>query len=302
MAADDDAHVQFGRDRFIDLRETSPAFIAGRLLLTFSDGDRFVIDTPLQQQLVVATFGRSQDTYRGILSLLLDGLPTQAAILGRSLFEDLVVGHWLVLNAEDPDWLIQRFRDHRDAMALYQRRLADQTGWRMGPPIVDDTPALRRRQNELGKAFKGEAQRDWWDPGEHGKGAGAPIGLRGVTGWLEDAAARHQAFHPRFAGGEEPLLRRMELVAHKYFSQLLHHTAIGLPIEIVDHGDIPNVAGDPSEPAAFATWWMFAQQLYLLHDLYGRAPAELNERVRFGFVEAFGAQPGDLTPFPYTDR
>jgi hypothetical protein len=66
------------------------------------------VDTPLQQ-LVVATFGRSQDTYRGILSPLLDGLPTQAAMLARSLFEDLVVGHWLVLNADDPDWLIQRF-------------------------------------------------------------------------------------------------------------------------------------------------------------------------------------------------
>jgi hypothetical protein len=151
--------------------------MAGHLLLRFTASDEFVIDTPLQQ-LVVATFGRSQSSYRGILSLLLDELPTQAAMLARSLFEDVVVAHWLVFNREDPDWLIQRFHDHRDAMALYQSTLAGETGWRMGEPIVDHPERLKARQNELGKVFKGEARRDWWDPGERGKGSGNPVGLR----------------------------------------------------------------------------------------------------------------------------
>jgi hypothetical protein len=60
----DDRGVQFGRDRLIDLEETSPAFIVGRLLLRTTRDDTFVIDTPLQQ-LVVATFERSQDTDAG---------------------------------------------------------------------------------------------------------------------------------------------------------------------------------------------------------------------------------------------
>jgi hypothetical protein len=43
---------------------------------------------------------------------------------------------------------------------------------------------------------------------------------------------------------------------------------------------------------------MYAEQIYLLHDVYGRPPTELNERVRSGFVEAFGASDEDLKRFP----
>jgi hypothetical protein len=189
----DDTRVQFGRDRLIDLRETSPAFIAGRLLLRTTRGDEFVIDTPLQQ-LVVATFMRSQDTYTGILSLLLDDLPTQAAMLARSLFEDLVVGHWLVFNADDVDWLIQRFHDHHDAIGLYQCRLDQQTGWRIGEPILDSPDAVEPRAEALRDAYGPEATGNWWDPGRKGGGDGRAIGLRGVAGILEDAPAGMSGF------------------------------------------------------------------------------------------------------------
>jgi hypothetical protein len=79
---------------------------------------------------------------------------------------------------------------------------------------------------------------------------------------------------------------------------MLHHTAIGLPIEIVDHGDTPRVIGDPSRPVAFTSWWMYAQQLYLVHDLYERPCDALNERVRFGLAGAFAPEGPDITPFP----
>ena len=105
-------------------------------------------------------------------------------------------------------------------------------------------------------------------------------------------------FHPRFAGGEEPMLRRMEAVIQKWFSQCLHHTAVGLPLVVVDAGAPPGEQADPSDLLAFVSWWLFAQQIYLLHDFYGRPPEEFNEIVRLGFVDAFGAHEDDLKPFP----
>jgi hypothetical protein len=126
-----------------------------------------------------------------------------------------------------------------------------------------------------------------------------PIGLRGVAALLENAAAEHRLFHPWFAGGDEPMLRRMELVVQKWFSQCLHHTAVGLPVVISGPDGLPGEPDDPSDLVAFTSWWMFAQQIYLLHDLYDRPPDEINELVRFGFVEAFGVDEKDLKPFPY---
>jgi len=287
---------QFGRDRWVDPQEMTPTFVAGRLLLTFSEGDSYVIDTPLQQ-LLVATFHRSSKTYRGIMSLVLDELGTQAAMLARSLFEDVVVAHWLLYNREDPDWLVARFERHRDAMALYQHDLVKRTSWRMGDLLVEDPSALRARQNALVKEFGWEATKNWWDPGAEGRGVGKPIGLRGVAEILERAAIAHEAFHPRFGGGEEPLLVRMDLVAQKWFSQALHHTVIGLPFAVTEAGGLPTEQGDPTQLVEFVTWWLYAQQLYLLHDLYGRPYDDLQERIEFGFVHAFGAEPGDLKPF-----
>src|SRR4051794_10365 len=100
-----------------------PPLAAGWTLLDFLDGDSAVIDTPLQQ-IVVGTVLRSKDTFEAACGLLEHGLPAQAAMLNRSLFEDVVVGHWVLLNREDSDWLVDRFFRHRDAIALHQARLA----------------------------------------------------------------------------------------------------------------------------------------------------------------------------------
>jgi hypothetical protein len=64
-------------------------------------------------------------------------------------------------------------------------------------------------------------------------------------------------------------------------------------MEIVGTRELPSAVGDPTGPVTFTSWWMFAQQLYLLHDLYARPPQELDEYVKFGFLEAFGASDHD---------
>jgi hypothetical protein len=202
-------------------------------------------------------------------------------MLTRSLFEDVVVGHWLIFNDADPDWLVDRFFRHRDAMALHQERMANETQWAMSPPVAPTSAALRRRQGELVQEFGAEAQKDWWDPGKKGKGEGAPIGLRGIARKLEEAAAAHERFHPRFAGGDEPLLRRWERVAQKWFSQFMHHTAMGLPI-ILEPGedDPPELARDPGAMVLFAGFWMFAQQIYLALELNDEDTTDFDEVFR----------------------
>lgn len=221
-------------------------------------------------QLIWATFMRSKRTYEAIGHLLGHEFDTQAAMLCRPLFEDMLVSHWLDYNRADPEWLIQRFFRHRDAMALDQLEIETQGGYPIGPRLVADVKGLRARQNELGREFRGRARRDWWDPGTDGRGSGSPVGIEGVAGILEDAAAGQDRFHPRFAGGEQAILRQYEAVHVKWFSRQLHHTAIGLPFQ-------PHPAGPVQSPpeygaawhVMFSSYWIFGQQGYLLLEHSG---------------------------------
>jgi uncharacterized protein DUF5677 len=285
-----------------DAPEELPApLAAGWSLLAFVDRDTYVLDTPFNQ-LLHGTFMRSRDTYAATCLLLTEGLPVQAAMLVRSLFEDMVVAHWLVLNHQDPDWLIKRFQRHRDAMALHQDRLQRETGWSLGRPLADAS-ALKAQQNALAKEFGGEAQKDWWDPRSNGDGTGEPVGLRGIATKLEESAETGGLFRIRFAGGQEPLLARIEVVVHKWLTQFLHHTALGLPFTLSDRGE-PELLNDPSEMVMFVAVWMFAQQVYLLHDVHQRDQSEFNEVFRACLIDGFGhlgASPDLIVTLPPED-
>jgi hypothetical protein len=80
----------------------------------------------------------------------------------------------------------------------------------------------------------------------------------------------------------------MELVVSKWLSQCIHHTALGLPINIIGGDQPPMDAGDRSYLVAFSAYWFFAQQLYALHELYGRDAPELNQLVYDGLKDGFG--------------
>jgi hypothetical protein len=236
-------------------------------------------------QLIWATFVRSKRTYEAIGHLLGHEFDTQAAMLCRPLFEDMLVGHWLELNRDDPDWLVERFFRHRDAMTLDQIEIEQDHPFGIGPLLVPDTKALRAEKNALGKEFKGRARRDWWDPCEHGRGVGSPIGIAGVAGILEGAAAKHKRFDPRFAGGETAMLRSLEAVVVNWFSRQLHHTAIGLPFQ-------PNAEGPiefRQDPVAalrilFTTYWTFGQQGFLLVEHLDQDPGAYERTFMQGLV------------------
>jgi hypothetical protein len=215
--------------------------------------------------LIYATVARSGRTFDGICKLLRAGLAVQAAMLSRTLFEDMVVGHWLLYNYADPDWLVDRFLRQREAIALHKERIRDATGGAaMGPPltVADD---VKSRENALRDEFGKEAQQDWWDPGRKGRGKGRPVGIRKLVNTLEDAAAEHKMFHPRFAGGEKPLLRMMDKVTYKWLNQCIHHTTVGLPFTPTIKGQAEKSV-DPMFIVAWNASWIFAQQAYLAHD------------------------------------
>lgn len=253
----------------------------------------FAVETSFHQ-IVIATILRSVETFTAELQLLEHRQPVQAGMLARPLFEDLIVAHWVVWNRDDPDWLVERFFRHRDAIALHQERIERETGWSLGPKLPTGDQ-LKSRQNALVREFGPEAQNDWWDPGEEGKGNGRPIRVRGVCNILEDAANRGEMFKPRLAGGAEPLLRRLERAALKWFHQLLHHTAVGLPAQPMEEAP-PRASPDPSDQVLFISGWMLAQQGLLLGDLYGwNSDTEtFQEFFALWLAEGYGAGPQDL--------
>ena len=233
-------------------------------LLAFTDEAAYQWEDSFSA-LIYATVSRSSRTYQGVCILLRAALPVQAAMLTRTLFEDVIVAHWILFNYKNPDWLVERFLRHREAIALHQKKVGEQTGWNIGPPIP--TPeGIEKRAEQLRAEFGKEAQWDWWDPGHQGRGHGQRVGLRKIVGRLEHAAEKHEMFHPRFAGGEQPLIRNMDLVINKWLSQCIHHTTVGLPFTPVDNENV-ELSGAVPEVVAFSASWLFAQQIYLLFDI-----------------------------------
>jgi hypothetical protein len=244
-----------------------PVFQAGRAISEVIEGEIAIPNDRPLTQLIWATIWRSKRTFEAISHMLGQEFDTQAAMLARSLFEDMVVAHWLDYNRDDPDWLVDRFFKHRDAMALDQIDVNAQFQFGTGPLIVPDSKELRSKKNALGREFSGRARRDWWDPGSDGRGGGAPKGIRGVAAILEDAAARQERFHPRFAGGQDALLGAFEGVILNWFSKQLHHTAIGLPFQPQPTGPITQHQ-DPHAAfrVFFTAYWTYGQQVYLLFE------------------------------------
>jgi Family of unknown function (DUF5677) len=234
--------------------------------------------------LIYATVVRSTRTYSGICLLLRQGLAVQAAMLTRSLFEDVIVAHWMALNESDQEWLPERFLRHREAIALYQRKLRRDTKFSMGP-VLSAPDDLEDHESELVEEFGHQATRDWWDPGKEGSGKGKDVGLRKIVVQLEQVAANKERFHPRFAGGEEPLLERIDRTIHKWLSQCVHHTAVGLPFTPIGN-DEAEAPPDPFLLVGFSASWLFAQQVYLIHEL-NHVPYDEIDTVWFACMAQF---------------
>jgi hypothetical protein len=226
-------------------------------------------------QIVTATTARMLESTRAIAGLIHSGLPVQAAMLLRPLFEDMVISHWLV-DQGDPEFLVDRFLDQQDAIALHQRRLARETGWSVGTPVRPDVSAILERERDLIKTFGRAVTHDWWAIDAEG----SRVGFREVLQRLEESP-RYVA---RFAG-PEPLLVRWYRVVQKVAHQHQHNTPVGLQIHLV-RGDLtPAPYSDRTLPfyVLFCTYWTLAQQIYLQLLVEGYDAAPFNRLFADGF-------------------
>jgi hypothetical protein len=168
---------------------------------TYLEGRELMVDSHMEQ-ILGATAARAKETFRSMCLLAGEHQTVQAAMLCRSIFEDMVVMHWLVLHDDDPEFLTRRFMDSFDAMRLNEARTAERHG--QIPPDVSD---LAAREQQLVKEFGSSAQRQWWAA----RRDGMPIKMPEVIAELENA----ERFQPRFKG-EKPILREMFEKAQKW--------------------------------------------------------------------------------------
>lgn len=106
--------------------------------------------------LVVSIFARSTNTFTCAVRNARIGYGGQAAMLNRSLFEDMVDSHWIVL---DPDTAAKRYQDHdlhgrmllADTFASFPSMYAE-------VELPEFDPAERKR---LDRAFGAFGERSW---------------------------------------------------------------------------------------------------------------------------------------------
>jgi hypothetical protein len=225
-----------------------------RFLPHFLDKGTWKPATALED-IVLRTLARGRGTYATIVDLVERDQSLQAAMLGRSLFEDMVVAHWLVLHDSDPDWLIQRFNDHRDAMRLHDARMREEVNFL---PSGDDVSDLAGREQELRAEFGKYAERDWWgrDP------AGRRLGMPELVARL----AATERFQPRLKG-EQPILEQYYALQHKAWTQALHHTAAGMHVRSEEHGRFPVATRPDSWLILFGNYWVFGQLIFVSLEL-----------------------------------
>jgi hypothetical protein len=221
---------------------------------SYLPGRQLMMDSHMEQ-IVGGTAARAQETFYAICQLARDRQTVQAAMLCRSLFEDMVVAHWLVLHEDDPEFLVERYLDHLDAMRLNEATTAARHG--VEAPDVSD---LAGREDDLRREFGEYAQRDWWGV----RSDGSRVTMPEIVTELE----RAERFHPRMRG-EKPILREMYEKAQKWNTQLLHHTAAGMPLALNRENHLrPQALPAPTEITVLAqAYWVHAQLVLLVLDV-----------------------------------
>jgi hypothetical protein len=119
-------------------------------------------------ELIVATYARSSKTYRASFMLAGFGYGAQAAMLNRSLFEDMVVAHWVKLNPSRAPALYEQHRRRwlAEMQATYSKHelVVELRDW---PSVTDEErqeladefrygPWTKRTLHDLVKAIEGE--------------------------------------------------------------------------------------------------------------------------------------------------
>ena len=208
----------------------------------------------LHEQLLVMILSRSLNTYWSAVELARMGFGPQAAMLNRSLFEDMVDAHWITI---EPELAVQRIEQHHN----HGRMLLADAVRAQGIMSDDELPTFNAdERKELDDVFGKYGERSWTGLGIYAR-----------------VMAIEQLWDP-VEGGRE-LLHFYRRLVQRESNQLLHLSAFSMSGQVRERTDTSlALALGPSDAyvgkALIAAFWCFGQLLSLIRDTFDFGDAE----------------------------
>lgn len=204
-------------------------------------------------ELIALLFARSTKTFQACVGLCESGFGQQAAMLNRSLFEGMVVAHWVHANEDEA---AQRFDDAVKYDRHLEAELVERVGLWAGELDEDALAEARLEHDQLkrmSKEFGDRGQYLWTRPSSMYKL------VNEIGDQWED-------------GGEG--LRAYYAIAHRDNNQMLHATVRGLSRFLVDRredGGVFRVGSglEHIDQALFGAHWCHRQVVTLVMDRFG---------------------------------
>jgi hypothetical protein len=159
-------------------------------------------------RLIVATYARGSKTYQGALRLAYVGYGAQSFMLGRSLYEDMLVAHWIKLN---PEQAPQQLEDHRRmTLAVYGGELRK---YGLDPP---EQKAIDRKERDRLRE-------------EFGSGSWTRLSMDKLRSAVESEFPAQ--------GGHRRLLGQVDGLLHRHANLIVHHSFLSVGGAIASLGD-----------------------------------------------------------------
>lgn len=150
-------------------------------------------------RLILATYARGSKSYQGALRLAHIGYGAQSLMLGRSLYEDMLVAHWIKLN---PQQAPRQLDDHRRmTLAVYQSELR-----RFGLDPPEAAQIDRAERDQLRREF--------------GSGHWTKLSMDALRAAVQDEFPEQDS-HRR-------LLLQVDTLLHRHANLIVHHSFLSL--------------------------------------------------------------------------
>jgi Family of unknown function (DUF5677) len=166
--------------------------------------------------LLFRTYVRATKSYQAAYKLCCDGYGGQSFVVGRTLYEDMLVSHWIVLNRGiAPD----QFERHRRLMRERLRQASARAG--LTPDPTRFAPLTKTEYEQLAQEW---GHRHHW----------TKLGMDALK-------KRVQTEFPE-ADGHRRLLNQVDAILHRISNLVVHHSYYSLSVAVADLPDGRQVA------------------------------------------------------------
>jgi hypothetical protein len=192
-----------------------------------------------------ATFAQATKTFSAIARLTAEGYGEDAARLGRSLYESLIVAYWMA-HAADPDWVVERMREHHEYGSLvWVETMERHPDWEQPEFEADRRARLEADRDRLNLLYGKFAEISWWareveQKDGKWKRAEPSRSLRSLIGELLEVPALEGRLWDVAEGKQRPtpFVQTLSDIPQRFNNQLIHHTPVGLAgyVDLVQDG------------------------------------------------------------------